>query len=48
MHTQRKHLRAVPVSPTRGEQKDTANRSYPNTPLRRRKFPYGEMKSHLD
>ena len=47
MHAQRKRLRAVPISPTRGEQKDTASRSHPNTPLQCRKFPYGEMKSHL-
>jgi hypothetical protein len=45
MHTQRKHLRAVPLSPTRDEQEDTANRSHQKHPAPSLDLKYGEVVS---
>jgi hypothetical protein len=45
MHAQRKHLRAVPVSPTRSEQEDSANRSRHKHPAPFLNFKYGEVVS---
>jgi hypothetical protein len=45
MHTQRTHLRAVPLSPTRGEQENTMNRTHQKSPPRSWGFEYGQVVS---
>jgi hypothetical protein len=43
MYKQRKHLRAVRLSPTRGEQENTMKRAHRNTQKQCREFRYGEV-----